>query len=276
MVLKFIDESQPRFLKTIFYGIDGSGKSQGAKLYCESRELHPVVIDFDLTNHTGLPRLQCDWATDRDVVNGVIEIIKDVEKHPLYDTLIIDGVGTFNNLLLPKGKDSKRSYLVRTLNFKKIWKVLLHAKIHVIFIGQKDMIVTEENESSKFAEMINNMVDYKFHCIHSGKGFNSSDFTYVCTKTRGELEPLIGKPLVPVEPIHENIIPEKTVVDEPAPEVQNEMPQLINDCIDALTLRGMNITTETVRICLEGRFKNEDEYDKCIEWLDNIGFGGDI
>ena len=138
------------------------------------------------------------------------------------------------------------------------------------------LIVTEENESSKFAEMINNMVDYKFHCIHSGKGFNSSDFTYVCTKTRGELEPLIGKPLVPVEPIHENIIHEKTVVDEPAPEVQNEMPQLINECIDALTLRGMNITTETVRICLEGRFKNEDEYDKCIEWLDNIGFGGDI
>ena len=274
MGLKFIDESQPRFLKTIFYGIDGSGKSQGAKMYCESRELHPVVIDFDLTNHTGLPRLQCEWATDLDVVKGVIEIIRDVEKHPTFDTLIIDGVGTFNNLLLPKGKDSKRSYLVRTLNFKKIWKVLLHAKIHVIFIGQKDMIVTEDNESSKFAEMINNMVDYKFHCIHTGKGFSSSDFTYVCTKTRGELEPLIGKPLFSLEPTPGKDIPEKPK-QEPIAGVQKEMPKLIEECIDALTLRGMNITTETVKVCLEGRFKDEEEYDKCIEWLDNIGFGGD-
>ena len=137
MTLQFIDESQPRFLKTIFYGIDGSGKSTGAKIYCDSRELNPVVIDFDYTNYTGLPRLKCDWDNDRDVINGVINIIRDVEKNPKYDTLIIDGVGTFNNLLLPKGKESQRTYLVRTQNFKKIWKVLLHANIHVIFIGKK-------------------------------------------------------------------------------------------------------------------------------------------
>ena len=73
MVLKFIDENETRYLKTIFYGIDGSGKSTAAKLYCESRALHPVVIDFDYTNHTGLPRLQCDWDTSREVISGVIE-----------------------------------------------------------------------------------------------------------------------------------------------------------------------------------------------------------
>lgn len=225
MVLKFIDETRTRYLKTIFYGIDGSGKSQGAKIYCESRGLHPVVIDFDYTNHTGLPRLQCNWETDRDVINGTIEIIKDVERHPTYDTLIIDGVGTFNNLLLPKGKDSKRSYLVRTLNFKKIWKVLLHANIHVIFIGQKDLIVTEENESSKFAEMINNMVDYKFHCIHSGKGFNDSDFSYICTKTRGEIEPLIGTPIVTPAHKQERQISHKNSVrrDEPIIKEKNDI-----------------------------------------------------
>lgn len=276
MVLKFIDETQTRYLKTIFYGIDGSGKSQGAKIYCESRGLHPVVIDFDYTNHTGLPRLQCDWETDLDVINGTIEIIKDVERHPTYDTLIIDGVGTFNNLLLPKGKDSKRSYLVRTLNFKKIWKVLLHAKIHVIFIGQKDLIVTEDNDSSKFAEMINNMVDYKFHCIHSGKGFNDSDFTYICTKTRGEIEPLIGTPIETVDKTPE--VKESATISEIVPEINKpsdeEPPELINQCIDALTLRGMKITTETVRVCLEGRFKDNDEFQSCIDWLDNIGFGG--
>ena len=86
MVLQFIDESKPRFLKTIFYGIDGSGKSTGAQLYCESRGLNPVVIDFDCTNHTGLPRLKCDWDSDRDVINGVISIIKDVEEDSQLDT----------------------------------------------------------------------------------------------------------------------------------------------------------------------------------------------
>ena len=62
MVLQFIPDEK-RYLKTIFYGIDGTGKSTGAKIYCESRGLKPVVIDFDYTNHTGLPRLRCDWNT---------------------------------------------------------------------------------------------------------------------------------------------------------------------------------------------------------------------
>ena len=225
MVLQFIDETKPRYLKTIFYGIDGSGKSMGAKIYCESRGLNPVVIDFDYTNHTGLPRLQCDWDNDREVIIGVINIIHDVEKDPVFDTLIIDGVGTFNNLLLPKGKESQRTYLVRTQNFKKIWKELLHANIHVIFIGQKDMIVTEENESSKFAEMINNMVDYKFHCLKTGKGFTSNDFTYVCTKSRNGPEPLIG------EPIQREVVPEvePEVVAPERPTMQREPTPVMNE-----------------------------------------------
>lgn len=230
MVLQFIPDEK-RYLKTIFYGIDGTGKSTGAKIYCESRGLKPVVIDFDYTNHTGLPRLRCDWNTDKEVIDGVISIIRDVEKDPVFDTLIIDGVGTFNNLLLPnKAKESQRTYLLRTQNFKKIWKVLLHANIHVIFIGQKDMIVTEENESSKFAEMINNMVDYKFHCTKTGKGFTGKDFTYVCTKSRNGQEQLIGKPLqedktnIPAsEP--EVVTPERSTMQrEPTP-VRNEARQ---------------------------------------------------
>lgn len=284
MVLKFIDESQTRYLKTLFYGIDGTGKSTAAKIYCESRGLKAAVIDFDNTNYTGLPRLQWNWVTDKDTVTGVISIIKDIEKSPDFDTLIIDGVGTFNNLLLPKGNESKRTYLVRTQNFKKIWKVLLHARINVIFIGQKDIIVTEDNDSSKFAEMINNMVDYKFHCIHSGKGWSADDFTYVCTKTREELEPLVGEPVIQDDVGYESeeditvaelIRDNDTLKEEPKSDIEHRpAPDLINQCIDALTARGMSITTETVKVCLEGRFKNEDEYDECIEWLDNIGLGG--
>ena len=233
MVLKFIDETKPRYLKTIFYGIDGSGKSMGAKLYCESRRLNPAVIDFDYTNHTGLPRLQCDWDNDKEVIAGVINIIKDIEKDPVINTLIIDGVGTFNNLLLPNGKESKRTYLIRTQNFKKIWKVLLHANIHVIFIGQKDMIVTEDNESSKFAEMINNMVDYKFHCIKTGKGFTSNDFTYICTKSRNGPEPLIGKP-----------IGEIPNVEVETPTVQHEQVQVKNETRQSDIFMTANVVGE--------------------------------
>lgn len=265
--MDFIDESKPRFLKTMFYGIDGGGKSTGAQIYCESRGLKPVVIDFDYTNHTGLPRLKCDWDSDRDVINGVISIIKDVETDSRFDTLIIDGVGTFNNLLLPKGKESQRTYLVRTQNFKKIWKVLLHAKINVIFIGQKDMIVTEENESSKFAELINNMVNYKFHCIHTGKGFTNDDFTYVCTKTRGEIEPLIGEPIEHVEPVTPSI--------PVTPKEEAPMPRLIQECMDALFERGMNPTEDRVRTCIEDRCKDENEYNECMNWLnENMNIGG--
>lgn len=269
MVLKFIPEENQRMLKTIFYGIDGSGKSTGAKIYCESRGLHPAVIDFDYTNHTGLPRLECDWDTDLEVINGVIEIIKDVEKHPQLDTLIIDGVGTFNNLLLPKGKESKRTYLIRTQNFKKIWKVLLHANIHVIFIGQKDMIVTEDNESSKFAEMINNMVDYKFHCIHSGKGFTSNDFTYICTKTRGEREPLVGKPLQSTaEPVSTNntddVFRNAAEIGEPNPEdtpIRNQA-FTVKDILESegKPVTKQNMKVRAVRLVNEGILPKETKH----------------
>lgn len=274
MALKFISEDQPRWLKTILYGIDGSGKSTGAKLYCKSRGLNPVVIDFDYTNHTGLPRLQCDWDTDREVITGVIEIIHDVEKDPHYDTLIIDGVGTFNNLLLPKGgKESQRTYLIRTQNFKKIWKELLHANIHVIFIGQKDMIVTEENESSKFAEMINNMVDYKFHCIKTGKGFTGKDFNYICTKSRNGVEPLIGKPLL-ASSSPSSVSKEEVANEDINSATFNEIPKLIKDCVNALSARGMSISNDVIRSCIEDRCSDEKEYDACIEWLNHNDVGG--
>ena len=282
MVLKFVDETVPKMLKTLFYGIDGTGKSTGAKIYCESRGLKPVVIDFDNTNHTGLPRLQCEWSTDKEVIAGVNSIIKDVENDPHFDTLIFDGVGTFNNLLLPKGKESQRTYLVRTQNFKKIWRELLHARIHIIFIGQKDLIVTEDNESSKFAEMINNMVDYKFHCLHTGKGFSNDDFMYICTKSRRGEEPLVGEPItVPVKdedaspfvaPLKENPRKEEAHTEEMP---KDEMPKLIAECIDALVARGGSPTNETVRLCIEDRCKDGAEYDECIRWLDeNVNFGG--
>lgn len=62
---------------------------------------------------------------------------------------------------------------------------MLNSDINIIFIGQKDLIVTEENDSSKFAEMINNMVDWKFRCYRNGSAFKVE-----CTKWRREKEEL--------------------------------------------------------------------------------------
>lgn len=56
--------------------------------------------------------------------------------------------------------------------------------------------------------------------------------------------------------------------------VNPEPPELITKCIDTLVKRGMKITTETVKICLEGRFRDDEEYRDCMYWLDNFDIGG--
>lgn len=283
MSLDILPEVTSRPLKTLFCGVDGSGKSTGAKIYCESRGLKPVCIDFDDTNYTGVPRVNIgSWKvtkrshkgaekvlTPESVIKGIIDTIHEVEKSEIYTALIIDGVGTLNNLLLPEGKESQRTYLIRTQNFKKIWRVLLESNIHIIFIGQKDLIVKEDEDSSKFAEMINNMINFRFNCYHTGEGFSNEDFTYVCTKTRNEIEPLIGKPIIS-EPVTSSI--------PVTPKEEAPMPHLIKECMDALFERGMEPTEERVRTCIEDRCKNVSDktvYNECMEWLDNnLTLGG--
>lgn len=283
MSLDILPEVTSRPLKTLFCGVDGSGKSTGAKIYCESRGLKPVCIDFDDTNYTGVPRVNIgSWKvtkrshkgaekvlTPESVIKGIIDTIHEVEKSEIYTALIIDGVGTLNNLLLPEGKESQRTYLIRTQNFKKIWRVLLESNIHIIFIGQKDLIVKEDEDSSKFAEMINNMINFRFNCYHTGEGFSNEDFTYVCTKTRDEIEPLIGKPIIS-EPVTSSI--------PVTPKEEAPMPHLIKECMDSLFERGMEPTEERVRTCIEDRCKNVSDktvYNECMEWLDNnLTLGG--
>ena len=89
------------------------------------------------------------------------------------------------DLLTPNSK-GQRAYLQRSRNFTKIWKCLLESNINIIFIGQKDLIITEENESSRLAEKINNMVDWKFRCYREGNVFKSE-----CTKWRRTKESLV-------------------------------------------------------------------------------------
>lgn len=82
-------------------------------------------------------------------------------------------------------------------------------------------------------------------------------------------------------------IDESEDVEQPEPEVHKpkdrpkgndfkheDAPALINDCIDALMQRGRNPTAVTIEMCIKDRCKDQDEYDECMEWLQNIDFGG--
>ena len=183
MALQFDDS--PRPTKVLIYGLDGTGKSTAAEKYCQKRGLKPVCVDFDKTNWTNVPKLKLSMRDAKTVMTNIKLMIRDITASE-YDTIILDGVGTLTDLLIPENvKLSQQAYLQRTNLFKKIWKCLLTSDVNVIFIGQKDLIVTEENESSKLAEKINNMVDWKFQCHRKGDVFTSE-----CTKWRLEKEEL--------------------------------------------------------------------------------------
>ena len=64
--------------------------------------------------------------------------------------------------------------------------------------------------------------------------------------------------------------------EEPPIETQEDpMPQLITDCMNALFERGMNPTERRVRTCIEDRCKDENEYNECMNWLnENMNIGG--
>ena len=78
------------------------------------------------------------------------------------------------------------------------------------------------------------------------------------------------------EDIDEPEEPEDDVVDEPGSSdfKHEDAPQLINECIEALTQRGRNPTAVTIEMCIKDRCKDDEEYNECMEWLQNIDFGG--
>ena len=63
-------------------------------------------------------------------------------------------------------------------------------------------------------------------------------------------------------------VPEKTTTEVPS----KEPPKLINDCINALALRGMKPTMEIVKSCIEDRCQDEREHEQCMAWLEDVDF----
>ncbi|MDO5849273.1 MAG: ATP-binding protein [Methanobrevibacter sp.] len=181
-MLKF-KKKEDKKIKTLIYGLDGTGKSTAAERYCKKKGLSPVVLDMDDTNHTELPILDLKITGPNMLVTAISNIITDICQSKDFDTLIIDGVGSLTDLLIPNDAKGQQAWLNRSQNFNKLWKCMRKSDINVIFIGQKDLIVTEENESSKISEKINNMVDWKFECKKKGNSFSNE-----CTKWRGRKE----------------------------------------------------------------------------------------
>lgn len=65
----------------------------------------------------------------------------------------------------------------------------------------------------------------------------------------------------------------ENVPEDPDPQ-PDEMPELIENCINALLSQGRNPTNETVKLCIKDRCKDAEEYNVCMNWLEhNVDLG---
>ena len=98
---------------------------------------------------------------------------------------------------------------------------------------------------------------------------SSEEITPSIPPKRGQLEPVdvtSEKPVLEAQSVQTPV--DKGGADEP--------PKLISDCIDALVARGMDVTNELVKKCIQDRCKDEEEYNLCMSWLaENITLGVD-
>ena len=157
--------------KVLIYGNDGTGKSTFAEKYCEQHGLNPVVIDVDDTNFTSLPIVQVDLSTDLNAYRMVKDVILKINQTDEFDTIILDGVTSYLEMLVSKANGLKK-YSDRAERFQDILRLLQSSGKHLIFIGQADMAViyTEEHQSNKMVIKINSIVNEKYHCYITPKG----------------------------------------------------------------------------------------------------------
>ena len=157
--------------KVLIYGNDGTGKSTFAEKYCEQHGLNPVVIDVDDTNFTSLPIVQVDLSTDLNAYRMVKDVILKINQTDEFDTIILDGVTSYMEMLVSKANGLKK-YSDRAERFQDILRLLQSSGKHLIFIGQADMAViyTEEHQSNKMVIKINSIVNEKYYCYITPKG----------------------------------------------------------------------------------------------------------
>ena len=169
--LKFKTRGKDDKKKVMIYGNDGTGKSTFAETYCEKHGLKPVVIDVDDTNYTNLPIVEVDLSSDLKAYKFVKNIVNEIVQSGEFDTIILDGVTSYLEMLVSKANGLKK-YSDRAERFQDVLRCLLASGMNLIFIGQADMkvIYNDEHQSNKMVIKINSLVNEKYHCYITPKG----------------------------------------------------------------------------------------------------------
>lgn len=276
MVLKFKDRSSPKNkIRIHVCGLTGHGKSTFAEEYCQQAGLKPIVIDIDDTNYATPANPDIDFiGNDRQIFTKICDLIDEIIPTD-FDTIIYDGYDSSMEKITPKQKERNPFWHlnVRKQRCEAIMNKLLNSGKHLIFIGQLDSKIVDdpENRPSYPVKAMNNCVNVSYFCHVTKKG----EFVYDIMKNR------FGKLLQDCnvyDPIPYIVKQDQQVSETPVNNdfVHEDAPQLIIDCIDALTARGMTITPELVKNCIKDRCKDETEYNECKEYLDNISFEGSV
>ena len=284
MSLSFKDRNDPSKNKIRVHvcGLTGHGKSSFAEEYCKQAGLKPIVLDVDDTNYTSVPNPDVSFTGDSKKVFDKIEnTLKEIIKLPNSecDTIIFDGWDSCMEKITPKPKSHNPywHFGIRKQRCDAIMLLLLDSGKHIIFIGQLDSKISDdpENKPSAPVKVMNNCVNVSYFCYVTEKG----EFCYDIVKNRfgKQLKGLNVKDSIPYlvkmdkeEPIHD-----KTIVQDTEDKVDSmETPKLIADCIDALFKQGRNPTNDNVKLCIEGKCKDDEEYNECMNFLETVNIGG--
>lgn len=155
--------------KVMIYGLDKSGKSTFAEQYCKDNGLKAVVIDIDDTNYTDMDLITPDTSSAMKTQQTMINAITMIQNTD-YDTIVIDGVSSLLEHLTGVGK-GMNIYSDRSKSWNMILRKLKNCGKHLIFIGQIDMKVTEDDsqQPSKAIIHVNSMVNEKYYCYTTTK-----------------------------------------------------------------------------------------------------------
>jgi len=156
--------------KVLFYGKDGTGKSTQAEKYCEVKKLNPVCVDVDETNFTGVPVADVDLSTPLKAYQNMLQFIEDVKESDDFDTLMIDGISSWIQMMTPK----KDPYMAnRNSRFNEVMKELRNSRLNIILIGQVDLYIEDPGKDEKNNKMmvyLNGWVNEKYYCSRDEHG----------------------------------------------------------------------------------------------------------
>lgn len=277
MVLKFKDRNSPKNKNRIHIcGLTGHGKSNFADEYCKQAGLKPIVIDIDDTNYSTPANPDIDFiGSDRQIFDKITGLIDEINRTD-FDTIIYDGWDSSMDKITPKQKERNPFWHlnVRKQRCEIIMNKLLNSGKHLIFIGQLDSKIVDdpENKPSYPVKAMNNCINVSYFCYVNKKG----EFRYDIMKNRfGDLlkDLDVNEPIpyiVKQEKKEDTVEVAETLSSSNEDFVHEDAPELITQCIDALMENGRKPTVDTIRICIEDRCKGQEEYNECMNFLDNV------